>query len=110
MSTHLLFFRKSFRLKNFKTTNNSCPIKLPHIPQSKRGRQTNQLQFILKVVFKNLWKNKLSWPFRFPVNAVKLNLPVRFRFSSISIVESGFFLFRLGLSSNRQISDGSRND
>jgi len=58
-----------------KTTNNSCPIKLPHIPQSKRGRQTNQLQFILKVVFKNLWKNKLSWPFRFPVNAVKLNLP-----------------------------------
>lgn len=57
------------------TNNNSCPIKLPHIPQSKRGRQTNQLQFILKVVFKNLWKHKLSWPFRSPVNATKLNLP-----------------------------------
>lgn len=58
-----------------KTTNSSNPIKLPHIPASKRGRQTNQLQYISKVIFKILWKHKLSWPFRAPVNAAKLQLP-----------------------------------
>jgi len=30
-----------------------------------------------KVLFKILWKHKFSWPFRKPVNPVKLHLPVR---------------------------------
>ncbi|XP_046690578.1 bromodomain-containing protein 4 isoform X3 [Silurus meridionalis] len=38
-------------------------------------RQTNQLQYLLKVVLKNLWKHQFSWPFQAPVDAVKLNLP-----------------------------------
>jgi hypothetical protein len=51
-------------------------MKLPHIPASKRGRQTNQLQFMSKVLFKTLWKHEFSWPFQKPVNAAKLHLPV----------------------------------
>ncbi|XP_061086333.1 bromodomain-containing protein 4-like, partial [Conger conger] len=38
-------------------------------------RQTNQLQYLLKVVLKTLWKHQFSWPFQQPVDAVKLNLP-----------------------------------
>ncbi|CAF0764864.1 unnamed protein product [Didymodactylos carnosus] len=51
------------------------PIKLPHIPASKRGRQTNQLQFMSKILFKTLWRHEFSWPFQKPVNAAKLHLP-----------------------------------
>lgn len=39
-------------------------------------RQTNQLQYLLKVVLKSLWKHQFSWPFQAPVDAVKLMLPV----------------------------------
>lgn len=39
-------------------------------------RQTNQLQYLLKVVLKALWKHQFSWPFQAPVDAIKLNLPV----------------------------------
>lgn len=39
-------------------------------------RQTNQLQYLLKVVLKTLWKHQFAWPFQQPVDAVKLNLPV----------------------------------
>uniref|UniRef100_A0A673A9Q9 Bromodomain-containing protein 4-like n=1 Tax=Sphaeramia orbicularis TaxID=375764 RepID=A0A673A9Q9_9TELE len=38
-------------------------------------RQTNQLQYLLKVVVKALWKHQFAWPFHGPVDAVKLNLP-----------------------------------
>ncbi|MBN3324210.1 BRD4 protein, partial [Atractosteus spatula] len=38
-------------------------------------RQTNQLQYLLKVVLKTLWKHHFAWPFQQPVDAVKLNLP-----------------------------------
>ncbi|KAM7371787.1 hypothetical protein PAMP_008997 [Pampus punctatissimus] len=38
-------------------------------------RQTNQLQYLLKVVLKTLWKHQFAWPFHAPVDAVKLNLP-----------------------------------
>ncbi|CAF4012893.1 unnamed protein product [Adineta steineri] len=58
-----------------KTTTTANPLKLPHIPASKRGRQTNQLQFMSKVLFKTLWKHEFSWPFQKPVNAAKLHLP-----------------------------------
>lgn len=39
-------------------------------------RQTNQLQYLLKVVVKALWKHQFAWPFHAPVDAIKLNLPV----------------------------------
>ncbi|MEQ2209430.1 hypothetical protein XENOCAPTIV_030018 [Xenoophorus captivus] len=39
-------------------------------------RQTNQLQYLLKVVVKSLWKHQYAWPFHTPVDAIKLNLPV----------------------------------
>ncbi|KAK7929402.1 hypothetical protein WMY93_005797 [Mugilogobius chulae] len=38
-------------------------------------RQTNQLQYLLKVVLKTLWKHHFAWPFQAPVDAIKLNLP-----------------------------------
>lgn len=56
-------------------TTNTNPLKLPHISASKRGRQTNQLQFMSKILLKTLWKHEFSWPFQKPVNAAKLHLP-----------------------------------
>ncbi|XP_053286634.1 bromodomain testis-specific protein [Pleuronectes platessa] len=41
----------------------------------KHGRVTNQLQYLEKVVIKALLKHHFSWPFRQPVDAVKLSLP-----------------------------------
>ncbi|XP_036413426.1 bromodomain-containing protein 3-like isoform X2 [Colossoma macropomum] len=38
-------------------------------------RLTNQLQYLLKVVLKTLWKHQFSWPFQAPVDAIKLRLP-----------------------------------
>ena len=48
--------------------------------QKRIGHTTNQLQYILKTVISGLWKHHYSWPFQKPVDAVKLNLPVRTRF------------------------------
>uniref|UniRef100_A0A3B5LR27 Bromodomain containing 4 n=1 Tax=Xiphophorus couchianus TaxID=32473 RepID=A0A3B5LR27_9TELE len=42
---------------------------------SRPKRQTNQLQYLLKVVVKSLWKHQYAWPFHSPVDAIKLNLP-----------------------------------
>lgn len=60
----------------------SAPLPLPFNPQppetwnpSRPKRQTNQLQYLLKVVLKTLWKHQFAWPFQAPVDAVKLNLP-----------------------------------
>ncbi|XP_029658455.1 bromodomain-containing protein 3 isoform X3 [Octopus sinensis] len=39
------------------------------------GRLTNQLQYLLKVVVKAVWKHQFAWPFHQPVDAEKLNLP-----------------------------------
>ncbi|MEQ2206272.1 Bromodomain-containing protein 4, partial [Xenoophorus captivus] len=61
------------------------PSATPHLPfnppppetwnPSRPKRQTNQLQYLLKVVLKTLWKHQFAWPFQAPVDAVKLNLP-----------------------------------
>lgn len=48
------------------------PVKDP----SRRGRMTNQLQFLQKVLLKSLWRHHFAWPFHEPVDTVKLNLPV----------------------------------
>ncbi|KAH9377173.1 hypothetical protein HPB48_017913 [Haemaphysalis longicornis] len=51
-------------------------VQPPYIPPASRPqRTTNQLQHLLNVVMKSLWKHNLAWPFRHPVDAVKLNLP-----------------------------------
>ncbi|XP_055763222.1 bromodomain-containing protein 4-like isoform X3 [Salvelinus fontinalis] len=42
---------------------------------SRPKRQTNQLQYLLKVLLKTLWKHNFSWPFQAPVDAIKLGLP-----------------------------------
>lgn len=47
-----------------------------YINPNRPKRQTNQLQYLLKVVVKSLWKHQYAWPFHAPVDAVKLNLPV----------------------------------
>lgn len=44
----------------------------------KPGRVTNQLQYLEKVVIKALWRHQFSWPFRQPVDAVALRLPVSY--------------------------------
>ncbi|XP_052223772.1 bromodomain-containing protein 2-like isoform X3 [Dreissena polymorpha] len=43
---------------------------------TKRGRLTNQLQYLHKVVLmKGVWKHQFAWPFHQPVDPVKLHLP-----------------------------------
>ncbi|XP_062371602.1 bromodomain testis-specific protein isoform X2 [Sardina pilchardus] len=41
----------------------------------KPGRLTNQLQYLEKVVVRALWKHHFAWPFRYPVDAIRLQLP-----------------------------------
>nr|KAF6273479.1 bromodomain containing 4 [Myotis myotis] len=53
---------------------------------NKPKRQTNQLQYLLKVVLKTLWKHQFAWPFQQPVDAVKLNLPVLLTFPEVDAV------------------------
>lgn len=49
----------------------------PEVSNPKKpGRVTNQLQYLHKVVMKALWKHQFAWPFRQPVDVVKLGLPV----------------------------------
>ncbi|XP_049576050.1 bromodomain-containing protein 4 isoform X1 [Syngnathus scovelli] len=52
---------------------NPAPSKIGNSTRPKR--QTNQLQYLLKVVLKTLWKHQFAWPFHAPVDVVKLNLP-----------------------------------
>lgn len=47
-------------------------------PPNRPGRMTNQLQFLQKGVLKPVWKHQFAWPFQQPVDAKKLNLPVRY--------------------------------
>ncbi|XP_061567461.1 bromodomain-containing protein 4 isoform X2 [Cololabis saira] len=46
-----------------------------YINANRPKRQTNQLQYLLKVVVKTLWKHQFAWPFHAPVDAIKLGLP-----------------------------------
>ncbi|XP_028893890.2 homeotic protein female sterile isoform X1 [Zeugodacus cucurbitae] len=51
-------------------------VQPPTIPPPDRpGRNTNQLQYLIKTVMKAIWKHHFSWPFQQPVDAKKLNLP-----------------------------------
>ncbi|XP_037914073.1 homeotic protein female sterile-like isoform X4 [Hermetia illucens] len=51
-------------------------VQPPVVPPPERpGRNTNQIQYLLKTVMKAVWKHQFSWPFQQPVDAKKLNLP-----------------------------------
>ncbi|XP_057698999.1 bromodomain-containing protein 4-like isoform X2 [Corythoichthys intestinalis] len=52
---------------------NPAPPELGNSTRPKR--QTNQLQYLLKVVLKTLWKHQFAWPFHAPVDVIKLKLP-----------------------------------
>ncbi|XP_056102213.1 bromodomain testis-specific protein isoform X2 [Rhinichthys klamathensis goyatoka] len=59
--------------QNFTMNGNPPPPQFKN--PKKPGRLTNQLQYLEKVVVKSLWRHHFSWPFRQPVDAVRLNLP-----------------------------------
>ncbi|XP_043475306.1 homeotic protein female sterile-like isoform X4 [Leptopilina heterotoma] len=44
-------------------------------PPNRPGRNTNQIHYLSKGVFKAVWKHQFAWPFQQPVDAKKLNLP-----------------------------------
>ena len=71
---HLLCLFQTPQLKN---EAGEQPVTSPQ-SQTKRlqGRQTNQLQYLQKVVMKALWKHQFAWPFHQPVDHIKLALPV----------------------------------
>ncbi|XP_010079454.1 PREDICTED: bromodomain-containing protein 3-like [Pterocles gutturalis] len=46
-----------------------------YINNRNSGCQTNQLQYLQRVVMKAMWRHNFSWPFHQPVDAAALNLP-----------------------------------
>lgn len=51
-------------------------VQPPCVPsETKRHRNTNQLQYILKTVLKAVYKHHYVWPFMTPVDSIKLKLP-----------------------------------
>ncbi|NXI01054.1 BRDT protein, partial [Pachycephala philippinensis] len=46
-----------------------------YINNKSSGCQTNQLQYLQRVVMRALWRHNFSWPFQQPVDAAALNLP-----------------------------------
>ncbi|XP_054068285.1 bromodomain testis-specific protein [Rissa tridactyla] len=46
-----------------------------YINSKNSGCQTNQLQYLQRVVMKAMWRHNFSWPFHQPVDAAALNLP-----------------------------------
>lgn len=51
-------------------------VQPPCIPnETKRHRNTNQLQYLLKTVIKAVQKHNYAWPFVVPVDTIKLKLP-----------------------------------
>ncbi|NXL09683.1 BRDT protein, partial [Mesembrinibis cayennensis] len=46
-----------------------------YINNKNSGYQTNQLQYLQRVVMKAMWRHNFSWPFHQPVDAAALNLP-----------------------------------
>ncbi|XP_039929061.1 bromodomain testis-specific protein isoform X2 [Hirundo rustica] len=46
-----------------------------YINNKSTGCQTNQLQYLQRVVMRAMWRHNFSWPFHQPVDAAALNLP-----------------------------------
>lgn len=70
-----------FLLKMSLPSQRPCLITNPPPPEyinsKNSGCQTNQLQYLQRVVMKAMWRHNFSWPFHQPVDAAALNLPVR---------------------------------
>lgn len=64
------------------TDTKSDPSQLQNPPPpevtnpNKKGRKTNQLQFMQNVILKSLWRHQFAWPFHQPVDVVQLKLDV----------------------------------
>ncbi|XP_013384313.1 bromodomain-containing protein 3 isoform X2 [Lingula anatina] len=56
-------------------TGSSPASQTPNTMPPRKGRLTNQLNYLLKVVMKSVYKHQMGWPFHHPVDASKLNLP-----------------------------------
>ncbi|KAK1165164.1 bromodomain-containing protein 3-like isoform X1 [Acipenser oxyrinchus oxyrinchus] len=61
--------------KGFQSSSRGNPPPPEYKNPKKPGRLTNQLQYLHKEVIKALWSHHFAWPFRHPVDAVKLRLP-----------------------------------
>ncbi|MGH0151411.1 UNVERIFIED_CONTAM: hypothetical protein FKN15_020221 [Acipenser sinensis] len=61
--------------KGLQCSNHGNPPPPEYKNPKKPGRLTNQLQYLHKEVIKALWRHHFAWPFRYPVDAVKLRLP-----------------------------------
>ncbi|XP_056606007.1 bromodomain testis-specific protein isoform X2 [Triplophysa dalaica] len=59
--------------RNFTMNGNPPPPEFKN--PKKPGRLTNQLEYLEKVAMKSVWRHHFSWPFRQPVDAVRLHLP-----------------------------------
>jgi hypothetical protein len=82
-------------------------------PPDRPGRVTNQLQFLQKTVLKAVWKHHFAWPFRQPVDAKKLNLPVsrsRRVVHERAILIRNVFVLSTGLPPNHPDPDGPGNN
>jgi len=44
-------------------------------PSGCKGRNTNKLAILKNSIMKAMWKHQHAWPFHFPVDTIKLNLP-----------------------------------
>ncbi|XP_042729302.1 bromodomain testis-specific protein isoform X2 [Lagopus leucura] len=68
-----------FLLKMSLPSQHHCLITNPPPPEyinsKNSGCQTNQLQYLQRVVMKAMWRHNFSWPFHQPVDAAALNLP-----------------------------------
>lgn len=65
------------------------PLATPPAVIPKKGRNTNQLQFLLKNIVRTLWRHHYAWPFLKPVDPVALRIPVSFLMISQSIILYG---------------------
>lgn len=61
--------------------------------KSRRGRLTNQLEYLKKNVVKAIWKHHFAWPFHKPVDPLKLNLPVNLYWRRVTKLQSLMLCF-----------------
>ncbi|XP_011661989.2 bromodomain-containing protein 2 isoform X1 [Strongylocentrotus purpuratus] len=72
-------YSKEAKLSLMKTEMNDMASATGQTQSRQPGRQTNQLQYLQKVVMKALWKHQFAWPFHHPVDPTKLALPDYFK-------------------------------
>lgn len=76
---------------------------LVRAPSQKKTRHTNQLEFIRSDALRSVLRHKHAWPFKVPVDAVKLGLMVRL----FSVQTAKKMMPLIGLSHKNQEAYGS---